>query len=278
MPLFRWEDIDHSLVSLRLTDLAEEMHSQTRADETRIQFENRGNLNSNAVPSLVLKMKQDRADEWARRVYEIYCDVWQTQGYVKSAGFVRAVYARGIRSVLQARANAIAAEFSMFARRTSLSGALVYAHLQAHRLHMQRLEGRWHRRLEAEAKECDHAERRERLRAQAQAANLSATTKDVPEVSGNAPSTQNQLSAPKSPKSEPTDRSQREAVIRKVQNPQLYTVLSTPEAALYFEVRPRTIYRWRIEGKLKSGGRRGSISIESILRWQKKRSRKRPPV
>ena len=60
---FRWEDIDHSLVSLRRTNLAEEMHSQIQADESRIQFENRGNLNGNAVPSLVLKMKQDRADE-----------------------------------------------------------------------------------------------------------------------------------------------------------------------------------------------------------------------
>src|SRR5664279_833545 len=78
MPLFRWEDIDHSLVRLRLIDLAEKMHSQIKADERHIQFENRGNLNSNTVPSLVLKMKQDRADEWTRRVYEIYCAVWQT--------------------------------------------------------------------------------------------------------------------------------------------------------------------------------------------------------
>ena len=50
MPLFRWEDIDHSLVSLRLIDLAEEMQSQIQADERRIQFENHGNRNSNTVP------------------------------------------------------------------------------------------------------------------------------------------------------------------------------------------------------------------------------------
>jgi len=67
MPLFRWEEVDHRLVSLKLTDLAEEMHKQIEQDEKRIRFENQGNLNRNAVPSLVLKMKQDRADDMAYR-------------------------------------------------------------------------------------------------------------------------------------------------------------------------------------------------------------------
>src|SRR5579864_8739436 len=129
MPLFRWEDIDHSLVSLKLTNLSEEMHSQIQADERRIQFENRGNLNSNAVPSLVLKMKLERVDEQARRVYEIYCDVWEKQGHVKSAAFVRAVYARAVVIVFRARTGAIAAEFSMFATRTNFPGAIRNAHL-----------------------------------------------------------------------------------------------------------------------------------------------------
>jgi hypothetical protein len=81
---------------------------------------------------------------------------------------------------------------------------------------------------------------------------------------------------PMSPKDEPTEQNLREAVIRKVENPQTYTVLSIPEAVLYFEVRPRTIHRWTAEGKLKNGGRRGSITIESIRRLEKNHSRKRP--
>src|SRR5438876_6490546 len=177
MPLFRWEDIDHSLVSLRLTNLAEEMHRQIEADERRIQFENRGNLNGNAVPSLVLKMKQDRADEQARRVYEIYCDVWEKQGHVKSAAFVRAVYARGVVSVLRARTGAIASQFSMFAMRTNFSAAIGKAHLESLRLNMQRLEDRWQRRVEIEAKECEHAEQRLRLAQQTVQCAHVATTK-----------------------------------------------------------------------------------------------------
>lgn len=163
MPPFRWEDIDHSLVSLKLTDLAEDMRRLTEADERRIQFENRGNLNSNAVPSLVLKMKQERADDWARIGYEIYCEVWQTQGYAKSAAFVRAVFAQGIIPVLRARANGIIGQFSLFAQRTNFPSTIYNAHALSIRLNMQRLEDRWRRRLEAEAKECEHAERMKKL-------------------------------------------------------------------------------------------------------------------
>jgi hypothetical protein len=74
---------------------------------------------------------------------------------------------------------------------------------------------------------------------------------------------------------DPRKETSREAVIRKVQNPHLYTLLSTPEAAAYFEVEPRTIHRWTVEGDLRRGARRGSITIESVLRLEKSRSRKR---
>jgi hypothetical protein len=160
MPLFRWEDIDHRLVILKLTDLAEEMRSQIKVNESRIRLENRGNLNRNTVPSLILKMKREHADEWAEKEYEIYCNVWQTQGHVKSAAFVRAVYARGIVPTLRARTEAIASEFAGVATRTSFPVGLHKAHVQSLRFNMQRLESSWRRRLEIEAKECEHAERR----------------------------------------------------------------------------------------------------------------------
>jgi hypothetical protein len=74
---FRWEDIDHRLAKLRLLDLSIEMNRLIKADESRIRFEQRGNLNRNTVPSIILQMQQDRADDWAQKTYDIYCDVWQ---------------------------------------------------------------------------------------------------------------------------------------------------------------------------------------------------------
>jgi hypothetical protein len=159
MGIFHWEDIDHRLINLKLLDLAQDMNALIKADERRIQFDNRGNMNTNTVPSLVLEMKQNRADEFARKTYEIYCEVWKTQGHGKSAVFVRAVSSHAIVPLLRARARAIASEFSMFGLRTSFPGTIQAAHLQSLKLNMQRLEDRWRRRLEIEAEECAHTER-----------------------------------------------------------------------------------------------------------------------
>jgi hypothetical protein len=83
----------------------------------------------------------------------------ETQGYAKSAPFVRAVFARAIVTVLHARASAIASQFALFARRTSFPTILLQAHVGSLKLNMQRMEDRWRRRLEIEAKECEHADR-----------------------------------------------------------------------------------------------------------------------
>jgi hypothetical protein len=256
MPPFQWEDIDHSLVNLKLSESAEDMHRKIKEDERRIQFENRHNLNDTAVPSLVLRMKQEYAYARAQQVYETYCYVWKKQGQVKSADFVRAVSARAIRSMLRARAGAIAGEFSRFATRTGLPDTIRDAHLLAHGLKMERLQTRWARRLEAEAKECEHAERIERL--PSQASSVLSAIEPIREPSEN-------VSA---------DNIRRENILKKVQNPQIHAVLLVSEAARYFEVTPHTIYRWVQERKLTRGGRRGSIIIESVLRWVKRRSRK----
>jgi hypothetical protein len=61
-----------------------------------------------------------------------------------------------------------------------------------------------------------------------------------------------------------------------VQNPQTYNILSTPDSACYFGVTERTVHRWKNDGKLISGARRGSITIKSIRQWEKKRSRRLP--
>ena len=68
----------------------------------------------------------------------------------------------------------------------------------------------------------------------------------------------------------------RAVIISKVKNPQHYRILTIEEATLYFEVAHRTVYRWLEEEKLRSGARRGSITIESIRRLEAQRSRKRP--
>jgi hypothetical protein len=178
MPPFKWEDIDHSIVGLKLTNLAEEVHRQIKADERRIQFENLRNLSSFAVPSLVLEMKERRTEEFCQQAYEVYCGAWQTQEHAKSAAFLRAVYGGGILPALRARAGAIANDFARVAGRANFPRQVRNAHLEGLRARMHRLEDRWRRRIEAEAKECEH---RERSGVQSQAVDFSQPTEIPPD-------------------------------------------------------------------------------------------------
>jgi hypothetical protein len=93
------------------------------------------------------------------------------------------------------------------------------------------------------------------------------------------PTFQTEKRAHEKPESTPdkglADAAIRQAIVRKVQDPHSYTFLTVPEAAVYFGVRPRTIYRWLNDGKLRDGGRRGAITTESVRIREKKRSRKR---
>lgn len=63
------------------------------------------------------------------------------------------------------------------------------------------------------------------------------------------------------------------AIIKKVENPSQYTVVTTPEAAQYFDVKSRTIYRWIEEDKLQAGPKRGTVKTASMRKLQRSRSK-----
>jgi hypothetical protein len=253
---FHWKNIDHSLARLKLTDLAIQMRSKMDKEERRIQFENRFNENGNTVPSLIIAMKERYAEEWARRAYKIYCEVWKAQGNVKTADFVRAVYTHAISVMFKARTNGIRSEFLMWVRRTSFNGSLAHAHVKGLELRMERLANAWFRKLEAEAKELEHTRRRSFMQ----------------HLSHQRPSGTGRTEQGGTP--EPLHAL--EKIVYKVQNPQKFTTLMISETAEYFGVSRRSVHRWVADRKLDLGGRRGSISIRSIRRWEAKRSRMRP--
>lgn len=143
------------------------------------RFENLGTLNSFAVPSLVLEMKERRVEEFAQQVYETYCGVWHTQWHAKSAAFLRAIFGGAILPALRARGGAIASEFARVAGRASFPSQVRNANLEGLRARMHRLENRWRRQIEAEAKECEHIERRGRSGVQSKGDALSLTARDT---------------------------------------------------------------------------------------------------
>jgi hypothetical protein len=155
---FYWGLIDHALVRLKLTNLAEEMHQSTRAEIGQIQFDNLQNTNSQAVPTLIIAMHLRRTDESIEETYRVYCEVWEKQGGKKTADFVRAVSANAIPVIISARTNAVIAELSGQRARTGSPIEPHNARMDNFKQSMNRLAARWARKLEIEAKECEHSE------------------------------------------------------------------------------------------------------------------------
>ena len=154
---FRWEEIDHSLVALKLADLSEGIRKEIDADERRIRYDNRNNMNAATVPAQLLEMHKRRTDEWASRTLEIYREVVKVQGYAPGAAFLRSVYANAIARLIDIRTETVASELQLFAARTNYPSQALSAQLQGFRRKMERLKEQWNRRLEAEAKEQEHA-------------------------------------------------------------------------------------------------------------------------
>ena len=97
------------------------------------------------------------------------------------------------------------------------------------------------------------------------------TSSSAPAVSAQAvspPSTNDLANAAIPPTSQASVRRRGARRLSKRSRTPAYTHPLNPDAAIYFEVIPRTIHRWKDEGHLKSGARRGSITIESIRRWE----------
>lgn len=157
-----WGLIDHALVRLKTTELAEEMHKSIRAEENQIRFDHRHNQNSQAVPSLLLQMHERRIDEYIEATYKLYCEVWQKQGYIKTAEFVRAVSAHVIPVIISARKGGVISELSMERARTAGLLEPHKARITSFERSMQRLAACWARKLEIEARECEHAERQKK--------------------------------------------------------------------------------------------------------------------
>jgi len=158
MTQFAWNLIDHTLVGLKLSDLSEEMRKSINDEERQIRDDNRHNQNSQAVPSLLVQMHERRTDEWAEKTYKVYCDVWEKQGYAKTAAFVRAVSAHAIPVIIAARTGAVISQLSAERKRTGSVMEPHNARMATFKQSMERLAGRWARKLKIEARECEHAE------------------------------------------------------------------------------------------------------------------------
>lgn len=91
--------------------MSEEVRKLIDDDVGHIRFQNMHNGNSMAVPSSRLQMYRLRTDEWAARLYEGYCEIWQTQRRHLSPEFLRAIVAHAIQTIVSVRKASVVDEF-----------------------------------------------------------------------------------------------------------------------------------------------------------------------
>ena len=171
-PFIRWGKIDHKLASLKTTEIALEMGDNIKKEENRIRFENRLNQNTVAVPTHLLRMQKEQTDEWVRRICQAYRDICVAQGGRISAEAIRAVFQHAIGTLFAARITSVRANLTMEVNRTGRNRSYLSAMLESFEQEMERLKWRWGRKLEAEALECEHAERAQQNRLHREASTV----------------------------------------------------------------------------------------------------------
>ena len=251
-PLLTLEDLDQRLLTPKTNHLVREMHGRIAEGERRALLETSSSGNSAGYLPRLLEFHESLLEEWAERLYTAYCEVCDVQNRSVSPELVRAIRDTPIATLIAARRSSVIAGASW--RGMRINDPPNPHALSEFSRRIDRFRVRWNLKMESDAAAIEYRVRKNRS-SQSQAIDLSP--KDIPPSSSAA-----------------AQDLGREKVIKKVQNPHANTILTIAEATLYFEVAPRTIYKWVNEGNLRKGPRRGSVTIASVLQWQKNRSRK----
>jgi hypothetical protein len=213
------------MLAPKTTGLTREMRGRI-ADEERALVETSSSRNSAGYLSYLLEFHEQLIEEGAETLYTAYCEVCEMQNRSVSPNFVRAIRDGPIAQFIAARRSTVISEAGLQGMRVN-DPPNPYA-LSEFSRKIDRFIVSWNLKLESDAAAIEYRVIKSRS-ARSEAVNLSA--KDIA-TSADALARD----------------TRREVVIRKVQNPQANTILSFDEAAIYFEVQPRTIHRWRDQG------------------------------
>ena len=146
---FRWEDLDQRLLSPRLQDLAEDMHKRVAEGERKAAFDAQKTGNTAGYLPRLFEVQHQLTDEWAKKLYDVHCEVWRIQGHSITADFIRAVSNRAIPELILGRKGAVEGLVQLWCTRTGRNhDAVALGHWTRM---MVSLRAKWVRKLEAEA-------------------------------------------------------------------------------------------------------------------------------
>ena len=96
---FRWGDLDHKSIEEQLGNLKSKIKREIKADECLAPIPDHPTPGCFKTPRQLHSfevLQQERADDWIRRAYEIYCDDWQAKGGKRTQDFVYAVWSNAL--------------------------------------------------------------------------------------------------------------------------------------------------------------------------------------
>jgi hypothetical protein len=149
---FHWQQVDQRLSSILQSKVSDQIRKLINDDVGHIRFQNMRNANSMAVPSERLLMHRLRTEEWAARLYEGYCEIWQTQRMPISAEFLRGIVKNAISVLCSARVGAVTDEFVREQHRTGSDANWLKPAFEAFKRDLQMLEHNWNQTAELDAR------------------------------------------------------------------------------------------------------------------------------
>ena len=149
---FHWQQVDQRLSGILQSKVSAEIRELITDDVGHIRFQNMHNGNSMTVPSQRLRMHRLRTEEWAARLYEGYCEIWQTQRMPISAEFLRGIVKNAISVLCSARVGAVTDELVSEQHRTGSDANWLKPALEAFKRALQMLEHNWNQTAEFDAK------------------------------------------------------------------------------------------------------------------------------
>lgn len=152
-----WKQIDHELVTLKLNDVAMNLHRETEKKRNDIRRRNLTNENAATIPLELIELELRQMKQWVFNLYSLYKEVWKIQGKEETPQFIRAVYRKAILPLIKSRTACSRDFLTRRATRTSLSRTVLAPQLLELGREAERLRSEWRRKTEIEARQLAHS-------------------------------------------------------------------------------------------------------------------------
>jgi hypothetical protein len=147
-----WNKVDHDLVRLKKDPVARELEQKYENRKTQIYLKGQTRATAWTVPLEMSRLWIEQTKEWIESLNQIYGQVWERQGKVKTPSFVRAVFQKALLPAIETGIAAVKEALSYSSLREH-SDDLTSLQVEDIVLEVSQVRHEWQTRIEIEARE-----------------------------------------------------------------------------------------------------------------------------